>query len=478
MRGAAPSNSLKAAYCAVAVECTTSARRRGAEDFADAVKRIWKARIVDIERSEAAVGLVSEKLIEWAKRMERCALSGGGGEELFGRDIEEGMRLVRHYLNEATEEMGPSFLEIAAAVLKENRMNSSGSDQCVGKLEAKRKILEDDGIGEQSENLGDVCMWGLKEDGVLGRSKVLEDVSMKDMEDDGIREESMGLGDASKEGDGCYSAEGFQLESVVEVGVGEGYVNLGDHDMSDPGRNLIHKLDPSEVSKVKEDLKNDLLDLQMMVEDQQPEGEIAAAAAALISISSGNVSCSGPAKLSSRGNGVSPDPGIELVSQVSSGLDAGTNALVKEKCKPDIVNRDPSNSKHLEENAIVEGCNKDAEPSKRNDILVHHALFGRNPTGQTSESNDYSLQSRYVKSSSANSRRISLPRLDDRRPVKRRAIKRWTLLEENTLREAVDKHGVGNWKLILSYNAEIFEGRTEVDLKDKWRNMSRYLLQV
>ncbi|KAL7187270.1 hypothetical protein ACSBR1_037352 [Camellia fascicularis] len=36
--------------------------------------------------------------------------------------------------------------------------------------------------------------------------------------------------------------------------------------------------------------------------------------------------------------------------------------------------------------------------------------------------------------------------------------------------------GIGNWKLILNSCRDIFEERTEVDLKDKWRNMIRLQL--
>ncbi|TKY75476.1 Telomeric repeat-binding factor 1 [Spatholobus suberectus] len=58
--------------------------------------------------------------------------------------------------------------------------------------------------------------------------------------------------------------------------------------------------------------------------------------------------------------------------------------------------------------------------------------------------------------------------------TKRRKKKKWSQLEEETLKTAVDKFGRGNWKLILNSHKDIFEERTEVDLKDKWRNMTRY----
>ncbi|XP_059445323.1 helicase and polymerase-containing protein TEBICHI-like [Corylus avellana] len=57
--------------------------------------------------------------------------------------------------------------------------------------------------------------------------------------------------------------------------------------------------------------------------------------------------------------------------------------------------------------------------------------------------------------------------------ARRRQTKRWSSLEEDSLRTAVQEYGKGNWKLILNSYRDIFEERTEVDLKDKWRNMSR-----
>ncbi|KAJ0037779.1 hypothetical protein Pint_22930 [Pistacia integerrima] len=35
------------------------------------------------------------------------------------------------------------------------------------------------------------------------------------------------------------------------------------------------------------------------------------------------------------------------------------------------------------------------------------------------------------------------------------------------------RYGTGNWKVILKSDPDAFAERTEVDLKDKWRNMMR-----
>lgn len=56
----------------------------------------------------------------------------------------------------------------------------------------------------------------------------------------------------------------------------------------------------------------------------------------------------------------------------------------------------------------------------------------------------------------------------------RKRVKRpWTQEEEDNLSEGVRLFGIGNWARILSEFK--FEARSNVDLKDKWRNMSKYL---
>ncbi|XP_021734347.1 uncharacterized protein LOC110701068 [Chenopodium quinoa] len=53
-----------------------------------------------------------------------------------------------------------------------------------------------------------------------------------------------------------------------------------------------------------------------------------------------------------------------------------------------------------------------------------------------------------------------------------RERKKWTPEEEDKLREAVKEYGK-NWIMIKDIYEDIFKGRTNVNLKDKWRNMSK-----
>uniref|UniRef100_A0A453QYA1 Uncharacterized protein n=2 Tax=Aegilops tauschii subsp. strangulata TaxID=200361 RepID=A0A453QYA1_AEGTS len=71
-------------------------------------------------------------------------------------------------------------------------------------------------------------------------------------------------------------------------------------------------------------------------------------------------------------------------------------------------------------------------------------------------------------------RRISVSPLQvAENKARRRRARRWSSVEEETLRKGVEQFGSSNWKDILIHNPDAFIGRTTVDLKDKWRNMMR-----
>ncbi|KAL3649209.1 hypothetical protein CASFOL_005612 [Castilleja foliolosa] len=67
-----------------------------------------------------------------------------------------------------------------------------------------------------------------------------------------------------------------------------------------------------------------------------------------------------------------------------------------------------------------------------------------------------------------------LDRYEAKNLKRRRKGRKWSLVEEDALRAGVQKYGKGNWKVILNEHHDIFEDRTEVDLKDKWRNLTRH----
>ncbi|KAM0943761.1 hypothetical protein DsansV1_C13g0125551 [Dioscorea sansibarensis] len=134
------SDLLRAAYCAVAVECTTCfLRSRPADDhgeFFDAVNRIWNCRVADLERAEEAAGLVSDGLKRARKEMEEAVVDSRVRDALKRRDTKKAaLEAVRVYLKEETAKMGPAFLELVAEAIRGGK--SSGVDPSLVELKEK-----------------------------------------------------------------------------------------------------------------------------------------------------------------------------------------------------------------------------------------------------------------------------------------------------------------------------------------------------
>ncbi|DBA98075.1 hypothetical protein WJX77_001235 [Trebouxia sp. C0004] len=55
----------------------------------------------------------------------------------------------------------------------------------------------------------------------------------------------------------------------------------------------------------------------------------------------------------------------------------------------------------------------------------------------------------------------------------RRKVGRWSEEETNTLIMLTNQLGKGKWKKILDEAGDVFKSRSQVDLKDKWRNLER-----
>ncbi|KAG0590611.1 hypothetical protein KC19_1G113900 [Ceratodon purpureus] len=122
---------------------------------------------------------------------------------------------------------------------------------------------------------------------------------------------------------------------------------------------------------------------------------------------------------------------------------------------------------------------KTAEPAAQRRLLDPH------PSAQAEVWGDDEGQERRSPRSPSESRRIKLPPIASPTPrilitesscsgVKiRRRTKKWTDEEVEIFKRELIKHGRGNWKTILRHNRDVFNGRTEVDMKDKCRNLVR-----
>ncbi|PKU83083.1 telomeric repeat-binding factor 2-like [Dendrobium catenatum] len=121
-----------------------------------------------------------------------------------------------------------------------------------------------------------------------------------------------------------------------------------------------------------------------------------------------------------------------------------------------------------------DGKNYSTQNNSSSASLPRASLMERNPTAHTLEWTDSPRPEGRIHLHSPTREPVSpLNLIGDKRYAKRRKVRKWTLLEEETLLKAVREHGKGNWKTILICYPSIFEERTEVDLKDKWRNMTR-----
>ncbi|GMH11412.1 hypothetical protein Nepgr_013253 [Nepenthes gracilis] len=137
--GKAASESMKAAYCTVAVDCTVRFLEENVEkngNYFEAVKRIWRIKVSKMEKSENnAVGLVSEKLLRWRDEIEGAIWDSNARDKILMRNTRnEALKAVRLYLAEAWEGMGPSFLELAAQTMSKTGNNGrrAGGEDIVG----------------------------------------------------------------------------------------------------------------------------------------------------------------------------------------------------------------------------------------------------------------------------------------------------------------------------------------------------------
>uniref|UniRef100_A0A803PVR5 Uncharacterized protein n=1 Tax=Cannabis sativa TaxID=3483 RepID=A0A803PVR5_CANSA len=202
-----------------------------------------------------------------------------------------------------------------------------------------------------------------------------------------------------------------------------------------------------EVNRVQETLKSSTQELRALVTDPLPEA-LQVAEGVASDLATKNVSHEHPVE-----------------SQKETEADAATNASVEQS------------TRHVQSS----DANLDKPSCSHQDNGTQPSLMARNSTAHTYEWDD-SIDDDPDTSVKRSKLHLPSPKIKVVSPLKkyaptkilkRRKVKRWSLLEEDTLRDGVNKYGRGNWKLILNSYSDIFEERTEVDLKDKWRNMTR-----
>ncbi|OMO60945.1 hypothetical protein COLO4_33672 [Corchorus olitorius] len=126
-------DSMKQAYCAVALECTAKylAGSVGWKDkYLDAVKRIWRGRIENLEKSNISK-LVSEELRSRRRQVEAALEEKDAANVLITTNTRnDAILTVKAYVREALRLMGLSFLEKQCNLILEREYGSgSGAVQ-------------------------------------------------------------------------------------------------------------------------------------------------------------------------------------------------------------------------------------------------------------------------------------------------------------------------------------------------------------
>ncbi|KAF5196841.1 Telomeric repeat-binding factor [Thalictrum thalictroides] len=469
-------DSMKEAYCAVVVDSVVSFMKENANNISEynnVISRVCRGRLLDLKRAKE-VGLV----LDWPKDLANELNAELGNvsidDYLLTKDTRsDALKLVRVYLEEATQEMGPPFLELAVQTLSENRnevhnvSNTSIADDDVG---VRQEGFFHDQGDDSDENTGNnlennscnidadnsVFVDKLPECREVNESSEEETCEMDPLFPEfasksvnekvneiqvptnapldsqiGVRQECL------------HDVLGENLDNEDATLSGDRLCKMGiDYSVEGPNRTTM-TCDPMltpEFRRVQEALRSSVSDLRDVVNDPLPDALCMAA---------------------------------NVVANIAK---EGMNSVqsVENHDEVDINRHNHSFDKGSEDSHAENG-------NIRNQAAVARpSLMERNPTAHTYEWDGEEIES----SSEGSQNRPHLPTPKGRliTPLKRhttmdiaerRKRKKWSSLEEETLIDAVKEYGRGNWKRILDNYSEIFEERTTIDLKDKWRNMTR-----
>ncbi|XP_040991921.1 uncharacterized protein LOC121238899 [Juglans microcarpa x Juglans regia] len=594
------SDSLKVAYCTVAVECAVkylAGSRDGHSKYFEAVKRIFRDRIRDLERFGKSE-LVTGELRCMGDELEAAIWDDKGAKKLMKMNTRnEALEAVKVYLKEAWALLGPPFLESAATATEPSGIqrpsgNAGGVgvkslNQINGKLAAKNKPNAAQYAGESAGKQGEALI--LPNVGELAAKTVnqVEEVAtvtpnegdftakLVDRVEGEIAAGNMpnarqDVGELAANTVNQFEEVAANMPNVSDLAVNT--ANPAEKELVVNTLNADQGVGES-AAKTTNQVMTNILNVAQLAANRMDQFEELAAnlqgadqnfrdndrpelcdreARRSVALPSGSWdtivrdrAAAGRVNETQQGNvphrrkhvvwhkrskaGVKiadaeelatdvtcnkynslPTPEVNKVRAALKSSSLELQAVVKdplpdalrlaENVMNDRVTRDKKHETSVENqsargrDAPNPSVNKSIEPTEIDDRTHEHqscsnqnnaprpSLMERNSTAHTFEWDDSIDDSPEEMTNHAIRLRLPSPKRKRISPLKkyetanfarRRKVKRWTLLEEETLRTGVQKYGKGNWKLILNCYRDIFEERTEVDLKDKWRNMTR-----
>lgn len=564
-------DSMKNAYCAVAVECTVkymlgNLQRARKGKFLEAVERVWKKRVAGLKR-EGKSKLVTGKLMKCFEEMEVALKDDVVAKRWLKMNTRnEAAEMVRIYLGEAVAVIGPVLVEMVARM----EMRGDGGLLCRRRGEGENDGVEVNVGGERvciDVDAGEGC--SRLADGNLELGPA--DMPAKESREggggeNGAVEVNVGGGRVCIDvnaGEGCSRSDDENLElgpadmpakksseiqknnmvrkhrHVVPIKRPKGPVKITNTEtaVGVVASSLYDTITTDKVNTARGKLMASSKELRARVKDPLPD--TIKQADNIMAEMARNLSNQGTLAEIQSGKGadtviselarkiINPDPS----GKNQNGEDAGSSFLsanqtavpsAQNQCGKDTDACNPSanhtvepfaeNPNQSEVDAANHFTNQTAVPSIRNEKgkgvdapnlsanlskkantgvascshqnnVSKPSLMERNATARTFEWDDSIDDSSEGTGDQMNRIHLDSPKRKAVSPLKkyelariakRRKPKRWSLEEEDALREAVKKYGKGNWKLIWNSRRDVFQERTEVDLKDKWRNMTRY----
>ncbi|OIW14097.1 hypothetical protein TanjilG_19476 [Lupinus angustifolius] len=427
-------DSMRRAFCAVAVECTVKYLAACPDDAAGnyfaAVRRIWRGRVTRMESAGRRSGLFSEELVRWRDDLEAAVWDTRVCERLVQLNSRtEAFSEVKVYLKEAWEGIGPSFLDSVEVMTKakgfgfdvggESVMNSDGGDN-----DNDNGNHNNDGhgaCGVENENQGNEKELEQRVGASIDLNHQLPAEKEKEIQKGNLQHRFKHTVLHR-----CH--KGVKLTGTEEVEPAKSW-------------SKCDTVPSAEVKKVRESLKSSSLELQALVKD--PLADALQMSEVVRSNLAGKDINHGPSIGNQNGDVDVPDPNVDQNGDVPDpNVDQNGDVPDPNVCNS-IVPFQP-NDANLVKKPFVRCSNNVCCPN----------LLERKATARTYEWDD----------SLDNSPQQAQPRKRKRK---------WTSLEEETLRAGVNKFGEGNWAAIRGFYSDVFENRSGVDLKDKWRNMMR-----
>ncbi|KAG9154974.1 hypothetical protein Leryth_012166 [Lithospermum erythrorhizon] len=402
---------LRKVYCAVAVECTVGCLRNGDNDvkgeFFDVVKRVWRRRVREMEGED--VGLVSEDLLEWRDDIEAAVWDESVCLNVVERSKEiDAVEAVRMYLKEEKARMGPSFLELVTDTLKSKEGGVQGAI-CSRERDESDQCRRNDGEEPEHDNNDRTYE--------KGKAVVVDTEKRYPM----TRRKHVAR-KRSRLVTSC-SFRGAKITDVDESGAGP---SCSGHLPGTP-----------EIKRVKEALETSRLELHAVVKDPLPEALLLAES--VISVSN----------VANKDLGPPGDQNLDLPGGQNRDKSGEANVAVENMdCEPP---GDQNRSKYFGADNVVSvqsGVANAGNSLCSGQINAPKGLMERNKTAHTFEWDDWIDHSSDELSDSSNRPHLSSPRqrrvsplniYKEQKLAKRRKKKRWSIVEEDTLRAGIWK---------------------------------------